>query len=144
MKTNLVKKNDNQIEREIEKSISKFSQHMMSNSKWVKLVEKLVQNSNMILKIEFKKVQSNQIGTLYLNEDTTFELDYWQNGFEGSNSLGGWLTFKEIEFITFPQIVDINKNITQDIKEIEKLIDSIGEFSLEINNNILKLNCYKE
>ena len=144
MKTNHVKKNDNQIEREIEKSISKFSQHMMSNSKWVKLVEKLVQNSNMILKIEFKKVQSNQIGTLYLNEDTTFELDYWQNGFEGSNSLGGWLTFKEIEFITFPQIVDINKNITQDIKEIEKLIDSIGEFSLEINNNILKLNCYKE
>ena len=144
MKTNHVKKNDNQIEREIEKSISKFSQHMMSNSKWVKLVEKLVQNSNMILKIEFKKVQSNQIGTLYLNEDTTFELDYWQNGFEGSNSLGGWLTFKEIEFITFPQIVDINKNITQDIKEIEKLIDSVGKFSLEINNNILKLNCYKE
>jgi hypothetical protein len=133
MRTNKAKKHDDQIEREVEKSISKFSQHMMSNSKWLKLIDKFVQNTSLILKVEFKKVQNYQIGELYLEEDTTFGFDYWQNGFEGCNSLGGWLTFKEIEFIIFPQVVDSNKNITQDLKEIEKLINSVGKFSLETN-----------
>ena len=73
--------------------------------------------------IEFKKVQNDKIGELYLDEDTTFGFDYWKNGFEGCNSLGGWLTFKEIEFIIFPKIIDSNKNITQDLNEIEKLIN---------------------
>ncbi|MCI9844550.1 hypothetical protein [Flavobacterium pectinovorum] len=144
MRTNKTKRHDNQIEREVEKSISKFSQHMMSNSKWVKLIDKFVQNTSLILKVEFKKVQNDQIGELYLDEDTTFGFDYWQNGFEGCNSLGGWLTFKEIEFIIFPEIVNRNKNTLQDLKEIEKLINSVGNFSLEINQENLKLNCYKE
>jgi hypothetical protein len=144
MRTNKAKKHNDQIEREVEKSISKFSQHMMSNSKWVKLIDKFVQNTSLILKVKFKKVQNDQIGELYLEEETTFGFDYWQNGFEGCNSLGGWLTFKEIEFIIFPEVVDSNKNITQDLKEIEKLINSVGKFSLETNNNNLKLTCYKE
>ncbi|PXY46095.1 hypothetical protein [Flavobacterium hydrophilum] len=144
MRTKKAKSHSDQIEREVEKSISKFSEHLMSNSKWVKLINKFVQNTTMILKIEFKKVQNNQIGELYLNEDTTFGFDYWNNGFEGCNSLGGWLTFKEIEFIIFPKIVNPNKNTLQDLKEIEKLINSVGNFSLEINQDNLKLNCYKE
>ncbi|WP_163399398.1 hypothetical protein [Flavobacterium fluviatile] len=144
MRTNKAKKHDNLIDREVEKSISKFSQHMMSNSKWVKLLEEFVKNTSTILKIEFKKVQNDQIGELYIDEETTFGFDYWQNGFEGCNSIGGWLTFKEIEFIVFPEIVDANKNIKQDLKEIEKLINSIGEFSLEINKDNLKLNCYRK
>ena len=144
MRTNNAKRHDDQIERDVEKSISKFSQHLMSNSKWIKLVDKFIQNTDKILKIEFKKVQNDKIGELYLDEDTTFGFDYWKNGFEGCNSLGGWLTFKEIEFIIFPKIIDSNKNITQDLNEIEKLINSVGKFSLEINNNSLKLNCYKE
>ena len=143
MRTNKTKRHDDQIEREVEKSISKFSQHMMSNSKWVKLIDKFVQNTSLILKVEFKNVQNDQIGELYLDEDTTFGFDYWQNGFEGCNSLGGWLTFKEIEFIIFPEIVNRNKNTLQDLKEIEKLINSVGNFSLEINQDNLKLNCYK-
>ena len=102
MRTNNAKRHDDQIERDVEKSISKFSQHLMSNSKWIKLVDKFVQNTDKILKIEFKKVKNDKIGELYLDEDTTFGFDYWKNGFEGCNSLGGWLTFKEIEFIIFP------------------------------------------
>ncbi|MGB0856216.1 MAG: nickel insertion protein, partial [Nitrosopumilus sp.] len=58
----------------------------------IKESEKYFSGSS-IKKIEFKKVQSAEIGELYLDEDTTFEFDYWQNGFEGNNSLGGWLTF---------------------------------------------------
>ena len=97
MRTNKVKRYEEQIDREIEKSISRFSQHLMSNSKWVRLIDKLVSNIDKVKKVEFKRVHSDLLGELYLTEDTTFKFDYWENGFEGDNSLSGWLTFKEIE-----------------------------------------------
>lgn len=134
---------EEKLDREIEIAILKFSQHLMSNSKWVRLINKLVENANKVLKIEFKKVQREQIGELYINEETTFGFDYWQNGFEGHNSLGGWLTFKEIEFLVFPKVVDKNKHIEQDLLYIEQLIKSVGEFYLDANENRLKLTCYK-
>ena len=97
------------IDKEIDKAISKFSQHLMSNSKWIKLISKLAENSEKILKIEFKKVHTDKTGELYIDTKTSYEFDYWQNGFEGNNSFGGWLTFKEIEYLEFPKSVDIKK-----------------------------------
>jgi hypothetical protein len=144
MKTNKAKSYDEQIDREIEKAISRFSQHLMSNSKWVRLINKLVENADKVLRIEFKKVQNDQIGELYLNEDTSFGFDYWQNGFEGHNSIGGWLTFKEIEYLVFPKLVSLNNKTEQDLETIMELINSVGQFSLDINENRLKLTCYQE
>lgn len=144
MRTNKAKIYDEQIDREIEKAISRFSQHFMSNSKWVRLIDKLVENNDKVKKILFKKVQKDPIGELYLNEDTTYGFDYWENGFEGHNSLGGWLTFKEIEYIIFPRVIDIDNNVEQDLEQIMKLLTNIGQFDLELNENSLKLTCYKE
>ncbi len=144
MRTNKAKRYDEQIDREIEKAISKFSQHLMSNSKWVRLIDTLVENIDEVKKVEFKKVQNDQLGQLYLNEDTTFEFDYWENGIEGHNSLGGWLTFKEIEFLIFHRVIDFSNNIEQDLERIMKLIINVGQFDLELNGNTLKLICYKE
>ncbi len=144
MRTNKAKRYDEQIDREIEKAISKFSQHLMSNSKWVRLIDTLVENIDEVKKVEFKKVQNDQLGQLYLNEDTTFEFDYWENGIEGHNSLGGWLTFKEIEFLIFHRVIDFSNNIEQDLERIMKLIINVVQFDLELNGNTLKLICYKE
>ncbi len=115
----------------------------MSNSKWIRLIKKLVDNADKVLKIEFKKVQQSGIGVLYFNQDTEFGFDYWQNGFEGNNSLGGWLTFKEIEYLFFSKTVDSAKHIEQDLEQIETLIESVGKFSLETDEKGLKLLCYK-
>ncbi|MBL0685890.1 hypothetical protein JJQ60_20330 [Aquimarina mytili] len=115
----------------------------MSNSKWVRLIDELVNNSDKIKKLEFKKVQKDHIGELYLTEDTTYGFDYWQNGFEGHNSLGGWLTFKEIEFLFFPRFIDSDEHLEQDLMEIENLIYKVGQFSLDIDENGIKLICYK-
>jgi hypothetical protein len=142
MRTNKAKRYEEQLEREIEKAISRFSQHLMSNSKWLRLVDKLVENINHVKKIQFKKVQKDLIGELYLNEDTTLGFDYWGNGFEGHNSLDGWLTFKEIEYLIFPKVIESDNNIQQDLEQIMKLINDIGQFDLELDENILKLNCY--
>ncbi|NNV56892.1 hypothetical protein [Limnovirga soli] len=136
--------NDKQVDREIEKAISKFSQHLMSNAKWVRLIDKLANSFDIVKRVEFKKVQNDLVGELYLNADTTIGFDYWQNGFEGHNSLGGWLTFKEIEFLIFPRNVDRDNNIVQDLDQIMQLVISIGEFSIDLNEDRLKLNCYQD
>ncbi len=143
MRTKKAKRYDAQIDREIEKAVTRFSEHLMSNSKWVRLIDKLVDNSEKITKIEFKKVQLDKVGELYLEEDTTFGFDYWQNGFEGHNSLGGWLTFKEIEYLIFQKIVDKKSEIKQDLNEIINLINSVGQFALDIDDEKVKLICYK-
>ncbi|PKH50916.1 hypothetical protein CXF68_09555 [Tenacibaculum sp. Bg11-29] len=143
MRTKKSKRYTEQIDREIEKAVSVFSEHLMSNSKWVRLIDRLVENVAKIQKIEFKKVQKDQIGELYLEEDTTYGFDYWKNGFEGHNSLGGWLTFKEIEYLIFPRIVNSENESSQDLNEIKNLINSAGQFFLEIDENKIKLICYK-
>ncbi|RZS90573.1 hypothetical protein [Aquimarina brevivitae] len=143
MRTKKAKRYDEQIDREIEKSIVRFSEHLMSNSKWVRLVDSLVDNLNWIEKIKFKKVQNEQIGELYLEEDITYGFDYWQNGFEGHNSLGGWLTFKEIEYLIFPKRVSTEPLLEQNLIKIQEIIESVGEFALDINEERIKLICYR-
>lgn len=140
MRTTKAKKFDDQNEREIEKAISKFSYHLMSNSKWVKLIEKLVENIDEILKIEFKKVLDDRIGEIYLEEDTTFDFDYWINGFEGMNSLRGWILYKEIEYLRFPKLTSRGE---QNINNIKNIIESIGDFDFIESKNELVLLCYK-
>lgn len=81
---------------------------------------------------------------MFLNENTTFQFDYWKNGFEGNNSLGGWLLFKEIEYLIFPNIVDFEHNGKQDLKKIKALLAEIGQFVLENNDKEIKLYCYRK
>ncbi len=130
--------------REIEKSVSRFSEHLMSDSKWVRLISGLIKSADKIKKIEFRKVQNKQRGELYINSDTKFNFDYWQNGFEGNNSLGGWITFKEIEYLVFPKIVNKEAQLEQDLGKIKEIIESIGLFSLDMDDNRIKLICYRE
>lgn len=129
--------------QKIDSSISKFSQTLMSNSKWVKLIDGLVDHIEEIRKIQFKKVQNDKIGELYLDENTIYAHDYWQNGFEGSNSFGECLEYREIEYLIFPKIID-SKNSIQNLEEIQLIIEEVGQFYLEIDDNELKLFCYKE
>lgn len=128
--------------KSIEKEVSKFSQHLMSNAKWIKLIGHLVNNMDEIKKIQFKRVQDDRIGELYLDENSSFEFDYWQTAFEGINSFGGWLQYKEIEYLSFPEKVDYRTE--QDLEKISTIIQTIGEFYLESDKNELKLICYKE
>lgn len=141
MRTNKAVRYYEQKDREIDKIIAQFSQHLMSNSKWIRLINMIVENTYDFKKIQFKKIENANIGELFINEDSIFESDYWQKGFEGNNSLGGWLEYKEIEFLIFPEI--INSKVNQDLLKIEKHIRNIGEFCIEYDDNKLKLICYK-
>lgn len=141
MRTKKAFRQDERRISEIENSISKFSQPLMSNSKWVRLIEQIVVHSDEIRKIEFKKIHSERIGELYLNEESIFEFDYWQTGFEANNSFNECLEYREIEYLIFPKVISPNTN--QDLKRISDIIKNAGEFDLEFNENELKLICYK-
>lgn len=142
MRTKKAIRYDEQKIREIEKAVAQFSQQLMSNSKWVRLIEAIVNNADDFKKIQFKKIQNVRIGELYLDKDSIFEFDYWQSGFEGNNSFNDWLEYKEIEYLIFPKNVDSN-NI-QNLEEIKLRIEKVGQFNLEIDEDKLKLICYKE
>lgn len=133
---------EQKAEQDIDKFLSKFSQSFMSNSKWIRLIDELLKHIDNIKKVQFKKVQFDYIGELYLSKDTKYEFDYWDIGFEGNNSFGGWLTFKEIEFLIFPRQLSETNSATQDIETIMNLISNIGQFNLELNEENLKLKCY--
>lgn len=133
--------NDHLMKR-IEREIAKFSQHLMSNAKWIKLINHLVENMDEIKKIQFKRIQDDIIGELYLDENSSFEFDYWNTAFEGINSFGGWLQYKEIEYLSFPKLID--ENTQQNLEKISEVIQAIGKFDLETYENELRLICYKK
>lgn len=114
----------------------------MSNSKWIRLIETIIENSQEFKKILFKKIQNEKIGVLYLDENSIFEFDYWKTAFEGNNSFNDWLEYREIEYLIFQKTVDSRTN--QDVEKISAVIKSAGEFYLESDEHELKLICYKE
>lgn len=141
MRTNKALSYDKRKTKELDKALSEFSESLMSNSKWIRLVEQIINNADDVKRILFKKVQSNKIGELHLNSESIFEFDYWQTGFEGNNSFNDWLEYREIEYLLFPKIIDSQRN--QDLDKISTLIKQVGEFGLELGDEELKLICYK-
>lgn len=133
------------LDRKLDSKIKeKFSANFMSNAKWIKLIDGLVQNAEQIKRINFRKVLDEKIDQLYISKDLCFDFDYWKIGFEGMNSLNGWLLYKEIEWISFPsEFIDDRNNVdSQDIEEIEKILKQIGAFRISKDNTELKISCY--
>lgn len=123
-----------EADQKIENAISsRFRERLLSNAKWLKLIPVLVENAEKTEKILFKKVQDDRIGELFLNSHTIFEYDYWENCFEGMNSLGGFLMFREIEYLLF----------YGDISGIKAAIEQSGQFVLVEEEGFLKLMCYR-
>ena len=133
------------LDKKLEKVIKeKFSSSYMSNKKWIKLINAFVENSEFILKVEVKKVLDEKIGEIYISNDLTYEFDYWNIGFEGVNSFGGWLLYKEIEFLKFPmKFQSENLFVQQDLSRIKAIINKIGLFETADQNDELILFCYK-
>jgi len=55
MRTKKATRYDEQKIRDIEKAVAQFSQHLMSNSKWIRLIEAIVENANDLRKFNSRK-----------------------------------------------------------------------------------------
>lgn len=122
----------------------KFSASYMSNKKWVKLIDAFVTNSELVKRIEIKKVLEEKTGFLSAPNELIYEFDYWDVGFEGATSFGGWLLYKEIEFLKFPSKFQ-NGNLVenQNLKEIKAVIENVGLFEIVEQEGELILLCYR-
>jgi hypothetical protein len=118
----------------------KFTSSFMNDSKWDKLIETLTDKLDEIF-INYKLIHDDKIHFTSL-DTPDFKPFFIEPTF-----------YKEVEWIEFPKTFNIkqNKRTTrtyikeqkQDIDSIEKIINQIGKFMIEKEDNSIKLYAYR-
>ena len=118
----------------------RFTSSFMNDSKWDKLIEVLTDKLDEIF-VNYKLIHDDNIGS------TSFETPDFKPFFIEPTF------YKEVEWIEFPKIFKIEENNRttgkymkeqeQDIDSIEKIINQIGKFMLEKDDNSIKLFAYR-
>ena len=117
----------------------KFSASFMNNTKWRKLIEALTYEYEDLY-VFYKLVPEDKIRNAYLYDD-------YYNWFLEP------ITFKEVEWISFPYEYEITQNkrvsrriikkYTQDIDLIENSINKVGQFMIDKTPTNLTLYAYR-
>ncbi len=112
-----------------------FTKSCMNDVKWVQVIDSLIENFHLIPEISLKLVWDENLRELFLDESTGKDHDYYAASMEGlvSGAPRGWYDYKEIEWVEFQENGQI----------VSKVLDSIGKFEYQLNNDKLKLYGYK-
>lgn len=136
-------KTENITSEKIQKIIlEKYTGSFMNNSKWVKLIRKIVENFDVIKKCTVKLIYDDEIRLLNITGDEQYDLDFYSNSMEGMLTnpiVPGWTVYKEIEWISFPY----DAEVVQDILKIKEQIQMLGEFNDELTDNYYRIYAYK-
>lgn len=123
----------------------KFSTSLMSDSKWVKLLDALVANVAEVKLCLVKPIweETAPHRQLWIDEPTRYNFDYYATAMEAmvSGKPRGWYAYKEIEWLDFPRIVNAT-GATQDLEAIKHILDSAGQFALNSTPDNLRLYAY--
>lgn len=121
----------------------------MNNSKWVKLISALVDNSTLIKECKVKPIWDDSEPKRYLRIDanTQFGFDFYDTAMEAmvSGEPTGWYAYKEIEWLDFPKVTSSVNNkppIQQNLQFIKAIIDNLGQYKLEMTQDNLRLYAY--
>jgi hypothetical protein len=139
----LKQQTENIMSEKIEKIIlEKYTGNFMNNSKWVKLIQKMVENFDLIKKCTIKLIHDDNIRLLNITGNEQYDLDFYSNSMEGMLTnpiVPGWTVYKEIEWISFP----CNTEDVQDILKIKQQIQMLGKFNDELTDNYYRIYAYK-
>ncbi|MGI4820194.1 MAG: hypothetical protein ACRYFV_03180 [Janthinobacterium lividum] len=121
-------------------------QPLLSNAKWVKLLTTLVAQWPLVqacqVKLIWEDVSSER--WLHLDEHTSYQFNYYASAMEamisGKPRLG-WTAYKEIEWLDFPRILS-SKAAAQDLPAIQRQLEAVGQFRLEVSPDQLRLYAY--
>ena len=138
----------NQFDDKLNKLIqTKFSSSLLNNSKWVKLIQVLVDNHHLINHCIVKLVYDDENRQLMIEGDEQYNFDFYSTALEGMVSkpiTPGWTLYKEIEWISFPfAFQDGSIQRRQELKEIKNIINKIGLFDEELTNEYYRIYAYK-
>ncbi|WP_315998774.1 hypothetical protein [Hymenobacter endophyticus] len=118
----------------------------MSNTKWVKLLHLLVENATLISECRVKLIweQGAAERRLVFDENTSYRFDYYDTAMEAmvTGTPRGWYEYKEIEWLDFPRVTNTGE-MAQDVKAIQRQIESIGRFRLALEEGNLRLYAYQ-
>lgn len=121
----------------------------MNNSKWVKLISALVDNSSLIKECKVKPIWDDSEPKRYLRFDanTQFSFDFYDTAMEAmvSGEPTGWYAYKEIEWLDFPKVTSSVNNklpIQQNLQFIKTIIENLGQYKLEMTQDNLRLYAY--
>ncbi|WP_046242292.1 hypothetical protein [Hymenobacter terrenus] len=120
-------------------------QPLLSNAKWVKLLDALVKNWPFVHTCTVKLIWEEASGErrLLFDENTSFAFDYYANAMEamvsGSPRLGGWVAYKEIEWLDFPRFAG---DAEQNLGHLQQHLAQIGQFRVEESADNLRLYAY--
>jgi len=123
---------------------------LMSNSKWVKLITKLVEHHSLIKECRVKLLGEDytSLRTLRIDEYVTFNFDYYPAAMEAmiSGKPRGWYAYDQIEWLDFPSEVADAKGRAgaQDIAVIQHRIAEVGQFQLALTADNLRLYAYQQ
>ena len=122
-------------------------QPLLSNAKWVKLLDALVKNWPAIHACTVKLIWEEASGErrLLFDEDTSYGFNYYAHAMEaiitGSPRLG-WAAYKEIEWMDFPRFPKGAAG-EQDLGRWQQQLALIGQFKMEESPDNLRLYMYR-
>ena len=120
-------------------------QPLLSNAKWVKLLSALVKNwpSIHVCRVKLIWEEASVERWLLFDEHTSYAFNYYANAMEamvsGSPRLGGWVAYKEIEWLYFPRFAAGGE---QNLGQLQQQLARIGQFRVEKSADNLRLYAY--
>lgn len=141
-------RNQTLSDEKIDKLIKdKYTASFMSNAKWVKLIQLLVDNYELIKCCHVKLIYDNKMRHMKITGHEQYDLDFYSDSMESMVTnpiVRGWTLYKEIEWIDFPTALESNKEIIkQDIIKIKQCINGLGRFNEEVTNEYYRIYAYK-
>ena len=122
----------------LESIISSFSGRLMSDAKWVKVLDCITKIEDADRTASVKLVWDDEIRELSVDDSLQFEFDYCKTSMESMvrGYPKGWYDYKEIEWVEF-------HTSKAQLNIIELELNNLGKFELERNARGIKLFAYK-
>jgi hypothetical protein len=121
-----------------------FSASFMSDSKWVKLISTLIQNSDLIKECKVKLIWEQEVNRhLLVSADLQFGHDFYGKSMESmvTGNPKGWYSYKEIEWLDFPKF--FGNNQIQNLDLVKSSLEKIGQFHFDYQPDNLRINAYQ-
>lgn len=123
--------------RKMESIVSNFSGRLMSDAKWVKILNCLTSIENFECTASVKLVWDTGIRKLKIDDSLRLGLDYYKKSMESmiSGYPKGLYDYREIEWIEFHATVE-------QLEVLVNTLNKVGEFELEKTTGCVKLFAY--
>ena len=129
----------------LDRLLARFNATLMSNAKWVRLLDALTAPPDIVVQCKTKLVWDDTLRSFRLT-GARYHFDYYDQAVEAliSGPSSGWHQYREIEWIAFPRLATSSPvQVEQDLDAIRARIQTPGRFDLRDEPDELRLYAYR-